>query len=109
MQVDMFPGAQHSKPRRVHKCQPERLLKGKFATDAMGYLIAWVKQRGPGRPFSAEEVTLAALKDGVAASDMRHWGAVFQQAAAEGYIRRSTTLFARSMGNGTKAPGWEAA
>lgn len=108
MQVEMFAPARSTQGvRRVRKCQPEKLVKDKFATDAMGYLVAWVKERGPGRPFSAEEITLAALKDGVAAPDMRHWGDVFRRAAAEGYIRRSTALFRRSMGNNTLAAGWE--
>lgn len=75
-----------------------------FEQDAMGFLIAFAKRVK--RPFSAEEVTLAALDAGVAPTDLRQWGKVFQQAAREGYIRRSDVLFARQMGNGSLAPGW---
>lgn len=36
----------------------------------------------------------------------RAWGAVFIQAAREGYIRRSTELFSRTTSNGSVRPGW---
>jgi hypothetical protein len=75
-----------------------------FEQDALGFLIAFSKRVK--RPFSAEEVTLAALDAGVAPTDLRQWGKIFQQAAREGYIRRSEVLFSRQMGNGSLAPGW---
>lgn len=77
----------------------------RFEADALGFLIAYAKRR-PGQSFSAEDVTLAALQSGLAPVELRSWGAVFVQAAREGYIRRSDVLFRRSLGNGTLAPGW---
>jgi len=38
--------------------------------------------------------------------EQRSWGAVFTQAAREGYLRRSDVLFSSSFGNGSLAPGW---
>lgn len=76
-----------------------------FENDAYGFLLGFIK-RAKG-PFSAEHVTLAAVAQGIAPADMRSWGSIFTQAARDGYIRRSTTLFARAMGHGSKAPGWE--
>lgn len=76
-----------------------------FEQDAMGFLLAYAK-RSKGTPFSAEEVTGAALEAGLAPVDLRAWGTVFAQAARDGYIRRSDVLFRRAMGNGTLAPGW---
>lgn len=81
--------------------------RDKFSKDAMGYLLKWIKKNGK-RPFSAEEVTMSALLDGVAPKDLRHWGGVFQQAARDGYIRRSDKAFRRSMGNSTLTLGWVA-
>lgn len=76
-----------------------------FENDAYGFLLGFIK-RATG-PFSAEHVTLAAMQKGIAPIDLRSWGAVFSQAARDGYIRRSKTVFSRTMGNGTMAPGWE--
>lgn len=81
---------------------------GRFEADAMGFLLAYAKRMG-GKSFSAEEVTLAAMKKGIASTDLRHWGAVFAQAAREGAIVRSDTPYRRSMGNGTLALGWKGA
>lgn len=78
-----------------------------FDQDAMGFLIKFVKKQR-GASFSSEDVTLAAITAGVAPTDLRAWGKVFQQAAKDGYIRRSDVLFKRSMGNGSLAPGWVA-
>ena len=81
---------------------PERC----FETDAMGFLIAFAKKHR-GEAFSSEDVTLAAQSAGIApVTDLRAWGHIFQQAAKDGYIRRSDRLFARSLGNGSLAPGW---
>lgn len=80
----------------------------RFETDAMGFLLAYAKKHR-GQSFSSEEVTLAAMQKGIASTDLRHWGAVFAQAAKDGAIRRSDVLFKRSMGNGTLSPGWTAA
>ena len=78
-----------------------------FDNDAYGFLLKFIKKaKGP---FSAEQVTLSALEKGIAPQDLRSWGAIFTQAAKDGYIRRSTTTFARTMGNGTQALGWERA
>lgn len=90
-QLDIFTGAADT--------------RSAFEQDAMGFLIAFAK-RSKGQSFSAEQVTLAALEAGLAPVEMRSWGAVFTQAAREGYIRRSDVLYRRVMGNGTLAPGW---
>lgn len=78
-----------------------------FSKDALGYLINY--SRKAGKPFCAEEVTLSAAKDGVAPPDLRQWGKVFSQAARDGFIRRSSVVFRRQMGNGTLTLGWVAA
>jgi hypothetical protein len=79
-----------------------------FNKDALGYLISFTRKTG-GKPFSAEQVTLAAVKDGIAPPDLRQWGKVFSQAARDGYIRRAGVAFRRQMGNGTLTLGWVAA
>lgn len=79
-----------------------------FNKDALGYLINFTRKTG-GKPFSAEQVTLSAAKDGVAPPDLRQWGKVFSQAAKDGFIRRSSVVFRRQMGNGTLTLGWVAA
>ncbi len=90
-QPDLFGGA--PAPRR-------------FDQDALGFLIDFARKHR-GQPFSSEHVTLAAMDAGIApVTDLRAWGAVFQQAARDGHIRRSEVLFQRSMGNSTLAPGW---
>lgn len=87
---------------------PGRDKPKSFEKDALGYLIRYAR-RSKGQPFSAEEVTLAALDAGIAPMELRQWGVIFQQAAKDGYIRRSDVLFRRAMGNGSLAPGWVAA
>ena len=78
----------------------------RFDQDALGFLISFARKH-KGQPFSAEQVTLAAMDAGIApVTDLRAWGAVFQQAARDGHIRRSEVLFARSLGNGSLSPGW---
>lgn len=77
----------------------------RFDQDALGFLIRFARKH-KGQPFSSEQVTLAALKRGIAPQDLRAWGAIFTQAAREGHIRRSEVLFQRARGNGTLAPGW---
>lgn len=90
-QPDLFGGT--TAPRR-------------FDEDALGFLISFARKH-KGQPFSSEQVTLAAVDAGIApATDLRAWGAVFQQAARDGYIRRSEVLFSRAMGNGSLSPGW---
>lgn len=79
-----------------------------FELDAMGFLIGFVRRSGGG-VFSSEDVSLAARSAGIAPVDMRAWGAVFAQAAREGWIRRSDESYRRVMGNGTLALGWVAA
>ena len=76
-----------------------------FDQDALGFLISFARKH-KGQPFSAEQVTLAAIERGIAPPDLRHWGRVFTQAARDGHIRRSEVLFPRAMGNGSLAPGW---
>ena len=76
-----------------------------FDQDALGFLISFARKH-KGQPFSAEQVTLAAIERGIAPPDLRHWGRVFTQAARDGHIRRSEVLFSRAMGNGSLAPGW---
>lgn len=73
--------------------------------EALGFLIKFASKKH-GQSFSSEQVTLSAMDAGVVFSDMRSWGSVFTQAARDGHIRRSNVLFARSMGNGSLAPGW---
>ena len=81
----------------------------RFDQDALGFLISFARKHR-GQLFSAEQVTLAAMDAGIApVTDLRAWGAVFQQAARDGHIRRSEVLFARSLGNGSLSPGWVAA
>lgn len=79
-----------------------------FEQDGMGFLIGYARSRR-GMPFSAEDVTLAAMDAGIAPMDLRTWGAIFTAAAKDGHIRRSDVLFKRSMGNGSLSPGWVAA
>jgi hypothetical protein len=91
--------------------QPELFATPKparsFDDDALGFLIKFAR-RSKRKPFSAEDVTGAALAAGICPMDLRAWGAVFALAAREGYIRRSDVLFKRAMGSGTLAPGWVA-
>ena len=80
-----------------------------FDQDALGFLISFARKH-KGQPFSAEQVTLAAQAKGIAPeTDLRAWGAIFQQAARDGHIRRSEVLFQRQLGNGSLSPGWVAA
>lgn len=76
-----------------------------FDQDALGFLISFARKH-KGQPFSAEQVTLAAIERGIAPPDLRNWVRVFTQAARDGHIRRSEVLFPRAMGNGSLAPGW---
>lgn len=70
----------------------------RFDQDALGFLIAYARNH-KGQAFSAEQVTLAAQKKGIAPeTDLRAWGAIFQQAARDGHIRRSEVLFQRQLG-----------
>lgn len=78
-----------------------------FDKDSMGYLLSFAR-KSKGQPFSAEDVTIAATASGIVSSDRRHWGAVFTQAAREGYIARCDTPFRRALGNGTLTLGWVA-
>lgn len=78
----------------------------RFGLDALGFLISYARKQ-KGQPFSSEHVTLAAMDAGIAPqTDLRAWGAVFQQAARDGHIRRSEVLFSRTLGNGSLSPGW---
>jgi hypothetical protein len=61
------------------------------------------------KPFSAEEITKAAIDAGVAPADLRQVGGMYQRLAAEGLMRRSQQAFRRAWGNGTLALGWEVA
>ena len=63
----------------------------RFDQDALGFLISFARKH-KGQPFSAEQVTLAAIERGIAPPDLRHWGRVFTQAARDGHIRRSAYL-----------------
>lgn len=73
--------------------------------EALGLLIRFAKSHR-NEAFSAEAVTKYGIECGVQFQDQRTWGAVFRQAAKEGYIRRSNELFEREFGNKTLAPGW---
>ncbi|MDE3021946.1 MAG: hypothetical protein KGI54_08810 [Pseudomonadota bacterium] len=76
-----------------------------FEKDALGFLIRFA-QLSHGKPFCSEDVTLSAIDRGIAPPDLRHWGKIFNQAAKDGYIRRSNTVHSRSMGHSTKTLGW---
>lgn len=92
-QIDLFEQTGNAKPYT-------------FDEDAYGFLIRYA-QKMRGQSFSSEDVTLAALEAGIAPlTDLRAWGAIFVQAARDGFIRRSEVLFRRSLGNGSLAPGW---
>ena len=73
--------------------------------DPLTFLIRFAKKKR-GQAFSPEEVTLTADRHGVRMRDGRAWGAVFTQAAREGYIRRSQELFSRTTSNGSLRPNW---
>lgn len=78
-----------------------------FERDGYGFLLAHVR-KSKGKPFSAESVTLAAEKAGIAPPDLRNWGKYFTLAAKDGYITRCNKPFRREMGNGTLTLGWVA-
>ncbi len=78
-----------------------------FDKDGLGFLISFARKRR-GRPFCAEDVTLAAQRAGLAPTDLRQWGKLFSQAARDGHIYRCITVFRRSMGNGSLTLGWRA-
>lgn len=73
-------------------------------TDALGVLIHYARRHRK-EPFSPEDVIAAGAAVGVSFDDQRQWGAVFKQAAREGYIRRAG-LFARASSNHSVRPGW---
>lgn len=73
--------------------------------EALGLLIRYAKAHR-NESFSAESVTKYGIECGVEFQDQRTWGAIFRQAAKEGYIRRSSDLFQREFGHKTLAPGW---
>lgn len=79
-----------------------------FERDGYGYLISYVR-KSKRKPFSAEDVTLSAIKKGIAPPDLRNWGKLFAQARKDGYIRRSSVVCMRSMGHGSLTLGWVAA
>ena len=78
-----------------------------FDKDGMGFLLGFARKTR-GQPFSAEDVTLAAQRIGLAPKDLRSWGKVFSQAARDGYIASADVPFQRSMGNGSWTLGWVA-
>ena len=78
-----------------------------FEKDGMGFLIKFIRKTR-GQPFCAEDVTLAAQRVGIAPRDLRNWGALFVQAANDGYIARCDVPFKRTMGNGSWTLGWVA-
>ena len=80
----------------------------KFDKDGYGFLLKFVRKT-KGRPFCSEEVTLAAIKAGIAPPDLLHWGKIFTQAAKDGYISRCDVPFRRTLGHGTLTLGWVAA
>ena len=96
-------------PKRFHEysaAKPQEHAMS-FDKDGYGFLIKFArKAKGP---FAAEHVTLAAMKAGIAPPDLRNWGKLFQQAARDGYIRRTPIPFHRVMGNGSLTLGWVAA
>ena len=79
--------------------------------DFYGYLLKYAKKKR-GKVFSPEEVTSAAVEDGVIeAAAMRSTGHLFTRAATEGHIKRPEPThpncwYRRKFGNGTKALAW---
>lgn len=73
-------------------------------TDAMGFLLHYARRHRK-EPFSPEDVIQAAAAVGVLFQNQRQWGAVFKQAARDGYIRRAG-LFPRASSNHSMRPGW---
>ena len=78
-----------------------------FERDGYGFLLAHALS-SKGKPFSAEDVTLAAESAGLLAPDRRNWGRYFALAAREGYITRCSVVYERSMGHGSLTLGWVA-
>ena len=76
-----------------------------FPRRAYAFLVEFARRRTG--PFSGEDVTDAAAEAGIHPGELRAWGAVFQRAARNGVIRRSSMLFKRRYGHGAAAPGWE--
>lgn len=76
-----------------------------FPRRAYAFLVEFARRRTG--PFSGEDVTDAAADAGIHAGEQRAWGAIFQRAARNGVIRRSSKLFKRRYGHGAEAPGWE--
>lgn len=81
------------------------MKKPSFEHDGYGYLIRYARKQ-KGKPFCAEDVTLSAIDAGIAPANLKNWGRMFQQAAKDGYIRRSNVAFRRQLGNGTLTLGW---
>ena len=81
---------------------------GAFEKDGLGFIKKFARKHR-GRPFSAEDVTRAAMANGIAPQDLRAWGPLFTQAAKDGHIKRSDMTYRRSMGNGSLAVGWVSA
>lgn len=79
-----------------------------FERDGLGFIKTFAKKH-QGKPFSAEDVTTAAISKGIAPQDLRAWGPIFSQAAKDGIIKRSNMTYRRAFGNGSLAVGWVAA
>lgn len=80
-----------------------------FASEAYAFLVAWLHWRRIGEAFSAEQVVDEARETFISAPDSRAWGGVFQRAARSGLIRRSSAVFPRRNGHGSRTLGWERA
>ena len=76
-----------------------------FGARAYAFLCAFARNRYG--PFTGEDVTDAAAEAGIHAGEQRAWGSVFQRAARDGVIRRSSALFRRRFGHGSPTLGWE--
>ena len=64
----------------------------RFDQDALGFLISFARKHR-GQPFSAEQVTLAAMDRGIAPPDLRAWGSIFTQAARDGLSAAAMCFF----------------
>lgn len=63
---------------RAERCAPD------FRRHALDFLVAYVRQQGTA---SGESITHAAVLAGIRPPDLRHFGAVFQQALREDLVR----------------------
>lgn len=72
--------------------------------DAYTFLCRFAR-RHKRKPWSPEQAIGQASIHGIAFSDARHWGPVFNQARRDGVIKHAG-MFPRESSNGSLRPGW---